>query len=84
MVQTDHKPVENILRKPLANAPLRLQAMFLKVSGKKQLLADTLSRANLNEAPPEDDEHEVNMLERISITKARYAQLQQSTANELH
>ena len=35
-------------------------------------------------APPEDDELEVNMLERISIIKAKYAQLQQSTANELH
>ena len=34
VVQTDHKPLENILRKPLTNAPLRLQAMFLKVSGK--------------------------------------------------
>ena len=65
VVQTDHKPLESILRKPLANAPLRLQAMFLKVSGydlqvehlsgKKQFLADTLSRASLNEAPPEDD-----------------------------
>ena len=94
VVQTDHKPLESILRKPLANAPLRLQAMFLKVSGydlqveylpgKKQFLADTLSRASLNEAPPEDDKLQVNALERISITKAKYAQLQQSTANKLH
>ena len=64
LVQTDHKPLETILRKPMATAPLRLQAMILKVSGfelkvdylpgKKQVLADTLSRANLNEVPPED------------------------------
>ena len=64
--------------------------MVLKVSGydlqveylpgKKQFLADTLSRASLNE----DDELQVNMLERISITKVKYAELQQTTANELH
>ena len=47
-----------VLRKPMATAPLRLQAPMLKVSGydqkveylpgKKQVLADTLSRASLN------------------------------------
>ena len=94
VVQTDHKPLETILRKPMVTAPLRLQAMILKVSGydlqveylpgKKQMLADTLSRASLDEMPPEDDELQVNMVERISITEAKYAQLQQSTANELH
>ena len=75
-------------------APLRLQAMILKVSGydlqvkylpgKKQMLADTLSRASLDEMLPEDDELQVNMVERISITEAKYAQLQQSIANEQH
>ena len=94
VVQTDHKPLETILRKPMGTAPLRLQAMILKVSGydlqveylpgKKQILADTLSRASLDEMPPEDDELQVNMVERISITEAKYAQLQQSKANELH
>ena len=93
VVQTDHKPLETVLRKPMATAPLRLQAMILKLSGydlqieylpdKKHLLADTLSRASLDEVPPED-ELQVNMVERISITEAKYAQLQQSTANELH
>ena len=54
LVQTDHQPLETILRKPMSVAPLRLQAMILKVSGfdpkveylpekKKQILADTLS-----------------------------------------
>ncbi len=86
MVQTDHKPLETILRKPMATAPLRLQAMMLKVSGydlkveylpaKKQVLADTLSRACLNEVPPEEEEIQVNMLERISISEPKYAELQ--------
>ena len=83
-----------ILRKPLGTAPLRLQAMMLKVSGydlkveylpgKKQVLADTLSRASLNEVPSEEEEIQVNMLERISISEPKYAELQQNTANELH
>ena len=33
LVQTDHQPLETILRKPMSVAPLRLQAMILKVSG---------------------------------------------------
>ena len=33
VVQTDHKPLETILRKPMAAAPLRLQAMILTLSG---------------------------------------------------
>ena len=48
------------------------------------MLADTLSWASLDEMPPEDDELQVNMVERSSITEAKYAQLHQSTANELH
>ena len=48
------------------------------------MLADTLSRASLDKTPREDDELQVNMVERISITQAKYAQLQQSTANERH
>ena len=58
-----------------------LQVEYLP--GKKQVLADTLSRASLNEAPPEE-EIQVNMLERISISGPKYAELQQNTANELH
>ncbi|XP_067048644.1 uncharacterized protein [Acropora muricata] len=94
VVQTDHKPLETILRKPMTAAPLRLQAMILKVSGydlkveyvpgKKQILADTLSRASLNEEPLEEDEIQVNMLERISISEPKYAELQQNTGNEHH
>ena len=92
--QTDHKPIETILHKPIVTAPLRLQAMMLKVSdydlkvgylpGKKQVLADTLSRASLNELHADEDEIQVNMLERISISEPKYTELQQKTANELY
>ena len=65
LVQTDHKPLETILRKPMATAPLRLQARMLKASGydlkvdylpgKKKVLTDTLSRAYLSKVPPEEE-----------------------------
>ena len=68
--------------------------MMLKVSdydlkvgyppGKKQVLADTLSRASLNELQMDEDEIQVNMLERISISEPKYTELQQKTANELY
>ena len=54
-VQTDHKPLENIFRKPLLSAPKRLQMMLLHLQkynlkivykpGKELFIADTLSRA---------------------------------------
>ena len=53
-VQSDHKPLEAILQKPLSSAPKRLQGMMLRLQGydisvtykkgKEMLLADTLSR----------------------------------------
>ena len=58
---------------------LKVSGYDLKVEylpGKKQVLGDTLSRASLNEAPPEEEEIQVNMLERISISEPKYAELQ--------
>ena len=53
-VYTDHKPLEQIQRKTLADAPQRLQRLLLQLQGydctiiyrpgKEMLLADTLSR----------------------------------------
>jgi len=51
--------------------------------GKKQVFADTLSRARLNEAPPEEEEIQVNTLERIVISEPKYADLQRNTSNDL-
>ena len=94
MVQTDHLPHKTIWCKTMSVAPLHLQAMILKVNGfdlkveylpgKKQILADTLSRASLDEVPAEEDGLQVNIVERISISEAKYAELQQNTANELN
>ncbi|CAI5681987.1 unnamed protein product [Oreochromis niloticus] len=54
-VQSDHKPLEAIMRKPLCKAPARLQGMLLQLQrydltvtytpGKDMFIADALSRA---------------------------------------
>lgn len=53
IVETDHKPLESLFKKPLNEAPPRLQRMLLKltrydldvryVPGKKQVISDCLS-----------------------------------------
>ena len=64
-VQSDHKPLENILRKPLGAAPSRLQRMLLQLQrydldviykpGKEMLIADTLSRAVIQDQDTSED-----------------------------
>ena len=59
IVETDHKPLESIMLKPLNSAPKRLQRMLLRLQkynlkvkykrGDQMFLADTLSRAHLPE-----------------------------------
>ena len=58
VVQNDHKPLASILKKPLSQAPKRLQALILRlhrydvdfhyIEGSKLIIADTLSRAYLD------------------------------------
>ena len=61
IVESDHKPLEAILKKSLAAAPLRLQRMSLQLQkysftlhykpGKEMILADTLSCAYITDCP---------------------------------
>lgn len=58
VIQNDHKPLASIVRKPLSQAPRRLQALMLRLHrydidfqyhpGDRLFIADTLSRAYLN------------------------------------
>ena len=62
-IETDHKPLITIVKKPLHAAPARLQRMHLQLQwydlqfvykkGKELFLADTLSRAYPDEPPEE-------------------------------
>ena len=64
-VESDHKPLESIAKKPLSAAPPRLQRMLLQLQrytftliykpGKDMILADTLSRAYINAKPESND-----------------------------
>ena len=69
-VETDHKPLESLFKKPLSKAPQRIQRMMLRVQhydlkvnyvpGNQLLIADTLSRASQSESTLSADEFEVH------------------------
>ena len=64
-IHSDHKPLETIVKKPLAQTPLRLQRMLLRlqsydikleyIPGKNLLIADALSRAHLTSNSHDND-----------------------------
>ena len=76
-VESDHQPLEAIVKKPLNDAPKRLQRMLLQLQkyslqigykkGKYMYLADALSRAYL---PETEQVAEVQELEQISHTES--------------
>lgn len=84
-VQSDHKPLETIVRKPLLSTPKWLQRMMLRIQkydldvvyvpGKDMLLADTLSRAYLPECSSygsvEAEMETVNMVQHLPISSDR-------------
>ena len=79
-VETDHQPLEMIVRKPLNSAPKRLQRMLLQLQkysltvrykkGKLLYIADTLSRAPLPDTKFQDWSKEV-----ATVTHASYLAL---------
>lgn len=82
-VYNDHRPLEQIFKKPLLAAPMRLQRMLLNLQwydlivhyrpGKEMTAPDALSRAYLAEQQPEDIELEqVSAIDFVSITKDKY------------
>ena len=91
-VQSDHKPLEAILQKPLSSAPKRLQGMMLRLQGydisvtykkgKEMLLAVTLSRAYLNRPGEQEDTEHINMLDFVLIRKERLEKLKDATDND--
>ena len=79
-VETDHKPLESLFKKPLSKAPQRIQRMMLQaqhydlkvqyVPGTQLLIADTLRRANQSESTLSTEEFEVHLLIQVSKEKA--------------
>ena len=92
-VQSDHKPLSAIARKPLRSAPKRLQGMLLKTQkydmeilykpGPEMFLADTLSRAFLDTTENAQGEFEwVNAVKLLPMTEERLAELKNSTSTD--
>lgn len=95
-VQSDHKPLESIVWKPLLSAPKRLQRMMLRIQkydltvvyvpGKDMLLADTLSRAYLPEYPSlssvEAEIEMVNMVQHLPISGDSQSQIRTATKDD--
>ena len=93
-IQSDHKPLEAITRKPLDRAPKRLQAMLLRalaydievnyLPGKKMLIADTLSRTYLaREATSSECEFEtINALSYLPMKEDIIQKIQTETAKD--
>lgn len=90
-VITDHKPLENIMKKPLCQAPRRLQGLLMRsnrydfdlkwMQGSSLVIADTLSRAALqcvtSETEPITDSYLPDcMLERIRMETSEDKTLQ--------
>lgn len=83
MVETDHKPLETIIKKPLANTPLRLQRMLLKLQkynlalqykkGTLMHVADALSRdfSPLTENDDNQDDVVICMVDCLPMTPER-------------
>lgn len=92
-VESDHKPLESIFRKPLLAAPMRLQRLLLAVQkydlkieytpGKLMFVADALSRQYLNETEeeliPEADVNSITLNQHLPMTPDRYKEFQQET-----
>ena len=90
-IESDHKPLEQIRKKSLTKAPLRLQKMLMKLQpynfdlvykpGKQVIVADALSRMT----PVDTDEipgMEVQIHDLVSITPVRLEQLQRETKED--
>ena len=92
-VESDHKPLESIFRKPLLAAPIRLQRLLLAVQkydlkvqykpGKLMFVADALNRHYLNETKEEliseVDVNNITLNQYLPMSADRYKEFQQET-----
>lgn len=94
-IETDHKPLEYIFRKPLAAAPLRLQKMILKLQkyclkvtykkGKDLYVADALSRNHLtvcDDIVESEEEISISMVKLLQVSKSRQEEMKIETERD--
>ena len=97
-VDSDHKPLVPIIKKPLVKSPPRVQRLLLTlekydisityVPGKYMYVADTLSRASLNEKSADselNDDMEVvvhSLVTNLPLTEEKLTQMKSETAQD--
>ena len=95
-VESDHKPLETILRKPLLTAPARLQCMMMSIQKyliqdhvtykprKELVIADTLSRAPLPETADKSEfqQYDINILHTLPITDPKLEEFKDQTQKD--
>ena len=95
-VETDHKPLEVLFKKPIALAPPRIQRLMLKTQkyqikvvwkpGKSMIWADALSRAYIpstnEDIADEEEEYEVHVLQNLPISDSRMVQFREETEKD--
>ena len=88
-IESDHKPLENIQNKNIAQAPARLQRMLLRLQpydaqilykpGKEMRIPDYLSRTQ----PTQGEEIELNLtIHTVDITVQKQIELQEATEED--
>ncbi len=94
LVDSDHKPLESIMKKQLHMTPKRLQRMQLKLQtydidlrykpGREMLVADMLSRAPQDSAQSEAEKNveRVNMVESLPISEPRLTDIRVHTSED--
>ena len=94
-VETDHKPLEEIFKKSLCDAPAKLQRMLLRLQrynldvrykrGPLMYIVDTLSRAYLPETLPSEEVKSLELVDHIENLRAspsRLAQIEQESTRD--
>ena len=90
IVETDHKPLESIFRKPLNDAPPRLQRMLMKLTkydldGKQQVISDCLSRAPISDTAPASEPEDVigiNRIENLGFESSTLKRFKETSSND--
>jgi hypothetical protein len=91
-VESDHKPLEVIMKKPIHTPPMRIQKMLLKlqpyelklvyVKGKELGLADCLSRLPLPETEENLIDDEMMVLAIETLSGNNYAEIAEATRKD--
>jgi hypothetical protein len=88
-IETDHKPLEYLFKKPLIASPPRLQRMMLSLQqydlsvyykpGKTLYIADTLSRAPGTQTEPEQETSYVHTIQNLPVSTERIEEFKVKT-----